>query len=70
MDAADGDHPVENDHAATPPAPRLASNILTERNLLEERFGQAAIRGVEFGRVKVRQAHFDPGVWIVGIADA
>ena len=70
MEAADGDHPVEDDNAATPPAPRLASYILTERNLLEERFGQAAIRGVELRRVKVRQAHFDPGVWIAGIANA
>lgn len=69
MDAADGDHPVENDHAATSPAPRLASYILTERNLLEERLGQAAIRGVELRRVKVRQAHLNPGVWIARIAN-
>ena len=67
---AHSDHPVIDDDTAASTASRFAVHRLPKRHLFEKRLRAAAVRGMEFWCIKIRQPNLYPGAGVRGDAHA
>ncbi len=67
---AHGDHPVIDDDTTTAATSRFTVHCLPKRHLFEQPLRAAAVSGMEFWRIKIRQPNLYPGAGVRRAAHA